>query len=1003
MKILFVRMYFLFLILDVLNIYGQGILKGTVTDSLTLDELKGAEVILTGTNFNTISNIDGEFYISGIPAGEYILQTSCLGYIKRRILVAIKSNQIQILKIELLHDIPNGTDLGNQAKNQAEDINLQLNSNTIKNVIAGKKLQDMPEENIPIALSRLPGVSILYKPFEPVFPRIKTASPNPFVSSITTSGCPIPGDQGSRILIRGLDSKFANITIDGIRIPSASAKDKSIDLSIFPERDFKNIVLNKTITSDEDADATAGSINLITGKAPDKRMIKAEMLGNYNRFDKSANQYNFNGIYGERFFDNSLGIQVNAEAEKRIISSEYLKNSLYGISPGSIYYTNAAIDTNISYTNAVRERYMSNILFDFNTPDGGSIKFNNIFNKTSTEYFSSEAYTSTLISRERIRYNGVDTIHFSSLSIPSDHSFNDMKSEQQEFLSLIEGSNYLFGLNIDWNAAFSESKSNHPFNFTIHSIGVDPISAGYRKEYVLYSQYNPSEGYGKEKAASINVYKKYRINNEISGKVKFGGKYRINSKLYNEHLYAEFVPYYNQYIKLSDGSLVKKDFSGTRFAGLESKFSNNIFLSYFQDNPPGVRNVFDNYNITLISKDALLLWRQLNCSPYHLNYGVDINSYNFSGSFFAGYVMHQLNFGQSVKFITGLRVESEKNNYVGYYLPDFFKAEGFSYNFIFQQTDIYQYNKTTILPNFLMILKPADFLNLRLAAYKTLFRPDYNARMPKYFCVSDPTFNERYLIIGNPDLKNADVWNYEMQAQFYGSNIGQFSINAFYKDIKGMQQSTNGIQLSGYNQIDTFEINFSSLPVGYPFSKSSSFHFYSYYNSPEPTSIWGFEIEHRANFRYLPGLLKNITLNYNLTFLRSETWKFESKTIVAPTVQYIIADEIQKFSDMPEFFANVILGYDIKGFSFRISYFYQDDFPVPNNYNNYQVTENKFTKLDIAARQKIFGNISVLLNLNNITNSKEESEYWRIPGIPGQAYQAYRYGFNSDFGIGVDL
>ena len=40
------------MILGALSIYGQGILKGIVKDSLTLDQLKGAEIILTGTNFN---------------------------------------------------------------------------------------------------------------------------------------------------------------------------------------------------------------------------------------------------------------------------------------------------------------------------------------------------------------------------------------------------------------------------------------------------------------------------------------------------------------------------------------------------------------------------------------------------------------------------------------------------------------------------------------------------------------------------------------------------------------------------------------------------------------------------------------------------------------------------------------------------------------------------------------------------------------------------------------
>jgi hypothetical protein len=297
---------------------------------------------------------------------------------------------------------------------------------------------------------------------------------------LTGSGFPIPGDQVSRILIRGLDSKFANITFDGTRIPSASAKDKSIDLSIFPERDFQNIVLNKTVTSDEDADATPGSINLITGKAPDKRMIKAEVQGNYNRLDNSANQYNFTGIYGERFFGNLLGVQVDANAEKRIISSEYLKNNFCNISPSQEFYTNSIRINSISYSNAIKERYGANILFDFNTPDGGSIKFNNIFSNAITEYFSSEADSFTFFSYEHWTYNGVDNTSFSSQPTAPEHTFNYMKTEKQVFLSSISGSNYLFGFNIDWNSAFSESKNNHPDNVAIHSYGVESYYNDYQ-------------------------------------------------------------------------------------------------------------------------------------------------------------------------------------------------------------------------------------------------------------------------------------------------------------------------------------------------------------------------------------------------------------------------------------------------------------------------------------------------------------------------------------------
>jgi len=394
MKTLSTKNICLFLFLGSLHVYGQGAIKGLVTDSLTADQLKGAEIILTGTNFSSVSNTDGEFNITGIPDGEYMLQSSYLGYKGKKYLVNIKSEDTYVLNVELFPDISisDETILTDQAKSQAEEINMQIGSNTIKNVIAGKKLLDLPEENISVALNRLPGVSIMYKP------NLSSSSSlggTNMGTDNTENGLykifpprndfSITDDPVSSLLIRGLDSKYSNITVDGIRISPTSAKEKSIDLNIFSESEFKNIELHKTITSDEDADATAGAINIVTGKAPDKRMINAKLSGNYNRLDKSANQYSFFGNYGERFLDNLFGVQVDTKAERKIMSSENENNSLDMRLPGSV-----------SYTNALEERYGANILLDYNTPDGGSIKFKNIYSKTSSDYFVCQVDT-TLI------------------------------------------------------------------------------------------------------------------------------------------------------------------------------------------------------------------------------------------------------------------------------------------------------------------------------------------------------------------------------------------------------------------------------------------------------------------------------------------------------------------------------------------------------------------------------------------------------------------------------
>jgi hypothetical protein len=232
MKTYFIKSIFPLLLLSSIYTYGQGIIRGSVRDSLTAGLLRGVEIILTGTNFNTASSIDGEFYISGIPAGDYILQASYLGYKEKKILVAVKSKEPQILNIELLPNIltANETALSSRAKSQAEEINMQISSNITKNVIAGNKLQNMPDENIPVALSRLPGVSIKYinVSFLPEINYIagsfdpKNTGGDMFLplDNFHIVDNPVP-----KIFIRGLDSKYSNISIDGIRIPATSVND----------------------------------------------------------------------------------------------------------------------------------------------------------------------------------------------------------------------------------------------------------------------------------------------------------------------------------------------------------------------------------------------------------------------------------------------------------------------------------------------------------------------------------------------------------------------------------------------------------------------------------------------------------------------------------------------------------------------------------------------------------------------------------------------------------
>jgi outer membrane receptor protein involved in Fe transport len=187
------------------------------------------------------------------------------------------------------------------------------------------------------------------------------------------------------------------------------------------------------------------------------------------------------------------------------------------------------------------------------------------------------------------------------------------------------------------------------------------------------------------------------------------------------------------------------------------------------------------------------------------------------------------------------------------------------------------------------------------------------------------------------------------------------------------------------------------------------------YNSSKPTRVWGLEIEHQANLRFLPGLLSNIVLSYNFSLIRSETYVASSVLqkyfVTLPGIPFpveksraVLVETKQRLEGQPEFFGNLAFGYDIGGFSGRISIFYQGDFyrTFSGDGRTDQLTD-KYTKWDLALKQQLTDNISVLFNLNNFTDMSEGTSIknqitgWRLLDT------MQRYGLNADLGLRVNL
>jgi TonB-dependent receptor len=979
--------------------FGQGTLSGVVVDSVTNTPLVGANVHLRGTGLGSSADIEGRYRIVGVPTGAYTLRISYIGYTAKEFRVNVASREMTI-NARLTPDVVEGAEfvVTAQRRGQVAAINQQLTSNAIVNVVSEERIQELPDANAAAAIGRLSGVSLLRS-----------------------------GGEATQVVLRGLSSKFSTITIDGVRIPPTAANDREVDLSTISQGSLAGIELFKALTPDKDADAIAGSVNLVTRKASVGRLVRFDMSGNYNRIDNSADQYNFNGRYAERFFNDVLGVQLGGYLERIIRSNE---SSNYDWETFDNFTRYEMSQFSVTYLNETRKRGGGSILLDLNTPDNGSIRFNNVFSQTSRDYITHN--------RNYHKTGGVA------------YEYRDRESRTSTFSSSLRGENYLFGFEADWSVAFSESKVKNPYDYTMNftesssaspPAGMQNIPQEYWKDgppekWIPYAFNNfqaatlnsatdrNSRNYDKERTAYLNIGRKYTVSENLTGEVKIGGKYRSKSRSYaadetisNYYLFA--VP---AYARLNDGvTFVQKDFSGTRFAGLVG--AQGVSFSNYLDPNPEDRNIYDKYRLyPLINRDDLRKWRDLNINGFVLpenstfdrnaeylrNDQIDAGNYSLTENISAAYVMNTLNVGQSVTVIAGLRVESDNNDYAGVFTP--FTLSGFAGGVVqgyLYPIDI-SHRETMVLPNVQAIIRPTDFMNLRIAAYKALARPDFNHRLPKFIAKSS---SGNTLILGNPELKNAVAWNYEAQTQFYGNNVGLFSVSAFYKDVKDMYHSLTNLPIpfaQSARILDSLRVDWKLYVNSFPLSGDYTLTYP--YNSTKPTRVWGFEFEHQADLKFLPGPLKNIVLNYNFTIVRSETWITTTRTDTIPNpprpprLIQVIYEKKQKLESQPEFFANASLGYDYGGFSFRISFFHQGEFNRSFSFDQRSdgITDS-YSRWDVALKQRITDFLSVIVNINNITNPQEGTSTtnrltgWLFPDGNN------KYGTTADLGVRIDL
>jgi TonB-dependent receptor len=979
--------------------FGQATLSGVVSDSLTHEKLIGVNVVLVGTGMGNATNIEGAYSISGIPAKVYSVRISCIGYEPKVIQVDFSRNPNRRLDVLLNSTVIQGQEVvvTAQMRGQVAAMNQQVASNTIINVVSEQKIKELPDANAAEAIGRLPGVSLLRS-----------------------------GGEANKVILRGLSDKYTTVTIDGVKIAATDADSRGVDLSTISQGSLSGIELSKALTPDKDADAIAGSVNLVTKKAPSKRMLQADIKGDYNRLMNSAKQYDLSLRYGERFLDGLLGVQISGNLENRIRSNEQSTinySDRYDFNPATYFISNFRL----RFVDETRKRDGVVLLLDLNTPDSGSVRVSGNYNGTQRS-------SGTFLRNYPTNNGGSNPVYYETEVI-------DQKITA--FNGSVRGENNLGGLSFTWGGAYANSVAEVPYDYYLDyfeaigkrdaqghaSSGMDiPVNLFIRDNPEVIIPYavnnfavaaidsgifSNNRNSQTEQTAYLDVKGKYGLGELISGELKLGGKYKNTSR--EKSASRLFAPYYLGY------AWQAKDLSGTRFDSFYKRYlADNLVrspsLTDFLDSSPAQRSLFDKYTLTpMMIRDAVRDWYDLNKNgtapkiEYYTDNTADLDFYDITEKLSAGYLMNTLNIGRDVTFIAGVRVESESNSYVSRFVPGTGALGGFPTPSGQVKDTTTTYSETIWLPNFHLTLRPLDFLNVRFAAYKALARPDFNARLIKLYGQSVGSSN--VLVAGNPNLKASKAWNYEINTSVFSNTIGLISLSAFYKDISDDQQVLNAGGLVGPAFLDSVGIHWATSLTkgGYQLTVP--------YNAALPTKVWGFEFEHQANLSFLPGYLQFLVLSYNLSLVRSEahmvatvidtTWKIQHTDfgdIATPFYSNRIIDRTQKLEGQPEFFCNVALGVDVGDFSARLSVFYQGKFN--RNFSAGGLTDGitgSYTRCDLTMKQRFSDHVAFLVSISNLLNVEENTYTTNRVYDWTRLNTSQRYGMTGDFGVRIDF
>ncbi|MDX2173688.1 MAG: TonB-dependent receptor [Bacteroidota bacterium] len=885
-------LFFLFIVFSSFVIKSQSsTLKGIVND--LSGPIPGAIILLEKTNFNTVSDFDGLFSISKIPAGNYTLQIYVLGYDKIITPISIAEGETkdigkQILREpKQLQEVTVTTEMRN-SENKA--INMIKNSTRVVSVVSAEGIAKLPNKNAADVVARIPGASVMRSKGE-----------------------------GSMISLRGTPMDWTATFLNGDRLPVADEENttRSFEFQILPSDMIDYVIVSKSSTPDMESDNIGGSINFLSRAAVTKKTFKLNVASGYNPLaQKPTGTFNF--LYGDISKNKKLSFVINGSSFGRYYATDaykiiYGNNFNHGLNRYELrrydgtrlnLAANSAIEYRFNdrfkigahsvYSYMTDDKYQKKQSYNWYDGSGSRIRLQNIHGKLNRKLYGGDIYTELNITQKmkikaraamyenEFRYgnvpynkhdarNGYYIMEFISPLL----QFTDLSNVNQagEPLYNIDPNDpppYLFPVKlIGEDEPFG--KGDDPYNIQpkFKTIFGKSLEAKDFEYYQSYTEINTT----RERDAFIGQFDwDYKLTNSM--KLQVGTKYRSKngSRQISKHEWFKdySIPGHNNPFLLTD-------FENVNFSQTSGGFLKELGANYQDQFFPFVsQNALNTFLIEY--KDSL---REKVMDKENQEYRLWVgSSYTYTETQLGTYFLTEYN-TDKLNIIAGFRFENTKLLQLSDTLTTKTYQDpvtGSFYNIPEQRTTDKNYN--AYLPSINTTYHVNDNDNIRVAFSQSMKRPNFEQTKPGAAVIK---LNDLQNIIGNPKLQPTYAYNYDLCFEHFWSGKGMWSFGAYFKDV--------------YNHIFSVSTSDFEPESGITIKR---------YDNADRAKVYGIEATFIRKFDFLPGFFKGFGINANATLSDSRM-----KVPGRPNAQ--------KMTEQTPLLYNVALIYEKNGFNSRLA------------------------------------------------------------------------------------